>query len=291
MHNLVLAVGFGLVSASVLALSAVGVTLQFGVTNYVNFAYGSYIAVSGYVAWMFNAVLGLNFWLSVFASALLIGVLAVIVNRVLLQPFTRKGLPTLYMLIVTLGLWLILSNLVLVIWGPDPRQFNLGDQTPIGLGPFQFTPPQLLIIGVSAATLFLVHLLLTRTKLGKAMRAMSNDATLAQASGINTNLIVDVTWLLTGFLIGVSGCVLALNLSSFSPSFGDDYMFVIFSAVILGGVGQPYGTMIGAVIIGLATELSAMAINSAYKSDIAFALLIVALLIRPQGLIPARSRT
>jgi branched-subunit amino acid ABC-type transport system permease component len=289
-HALVLAFGFGLITASVLALAGVGVTLQFGVTNYINFAYGSYIALSAYVAWELNAVLGLNFWLAVLCSSVLMGVFAVIVNRILLQPFARRNPPRVYLLIVTLGLWLVLGSLILVVWGPVQRQFNVGNQMPLNVGPFLFTPYQLLIILIAVVTLGGVHLLLRRTKLGKAMRAMSDDSALARVSGIDGDFVVNVTWFLTGTLIGLSGCVLALNLSSFLPAFGDDFLFVIFSAVILGGIGQPYGTMLGALIVGLATEMSAAVIQSSYKSDIAFAILIVMLLIRPKGLIPVRGK-
>lgn len=291
LNELVLALGFGLVTASVLALAAVGVTLQFGVTGYVNFAYGSYMALAAYIAWTVNSALGLNFWLAVLASAIFMSIFGLLVSLVLLQPFARRNTPPVYMLIVTLGLWLVLSNVILIIWGPQTQQFVVaGSQAATSIGPFIFTPQQLLIIGVAVAALAAVHLILTRTKLGKAMRAMSDDPALARVTGINTERIAAITWLLTGFLIGIAGATLALRLSSFQPTFGDDYLFVIFAAVILGGIGQPYGTMLGALIIGMATEVSAVIINSAYKTDIAFALLIIMLLVRPQGLIPSRGR-
>jgi branched-subunit amino acid ABC-type transport system permease component len=290
MHNLVLAAGFGLITASVLALAGVGVTLQFGVTNYINFAYGSYLALAAYLAWELNIRLGINVWLAIFGASIAMAIFAVIVNRLLFEPFRRKGVPAIYLLIVTMGLWLILSSSIGIIWGPGSVALNLGEALPSQIGPFLFTSQQLLIIGLAVVILLGVHLLLTRTKLGKAMRAMSDDVDLAQASGIDAGLIVTVTWLLTGFLIGLAGCVLAVNFGSFQPTFGDDYLFVIFSAVILGGIGQPYGTMLGALIIGLATEMAAIVINPAFKTDIAFLILIVIIMVRPQGLIPARGR-
>jgi branched-chain amino acid transport system permease protein/neutral amino acid transport system permease protein len=130
-----------------------------------------------------------------------------------------------------------------------------------------------------------LHILLTRTEIGKAMRAMSDSVDLAQISGIDTDRITSFTWLLSGCLAGLAGIVLAINITSFQPSFGGEFLFVIFSAVILGGVGSPYGAMLGALVIGLATEMSAVLINSAYKNDVAFALLILTLLLRPQGII------
>jgi branched-subunit amino acid ABC-type transport system permease component len=290
LHTLAVSVGFGLITASVIALGAVGATLQFGVTNYVNFAYGAYMTLSGYLTWIWNVHFGLNIWVSMFVSAPLIAGLAVVVNRLLLRPFTRRRLPVIYLLIVTLGLWLIIDNTVLVIFGPDARQFAVSSESPLRIGPFIETPSQLIILGVGICALVALHLLLTRTRLGKAMRAMSDDAALAQVRGIDTERVTDATWLATGFLVGLAGAVLAVNLVSFDPFFGDNYLFLLFAAVILGGIGQPYGTMLGALIIGLATEVSAAVVSSAYKSDIAFLVLIVVLLVRPQGIIPARGR-
>lgn len=291
LHNLLLSVGFGIITASIIALAAVGVTLQFGVTNHVNFAYGSYLALAAYLAYEFNTALGLNFWFALVLSAGSMGLFAVVISRVILQPFLRRSLPTIYMLIVTLGLWLILSNAILVIWGANPRAFNISNETPLSIGPFLFTTDELAVVGIAIAILIAVHVLLTRTKLGKAMRALSDDRQLAQVSGISADLIVNITWALTGALIGIAGCVLALNLSSFLPGFGDDYLFIVYAAVILGGIGHPYGAMLGALIVGLATEMSAVIIPPVYKADVAFLLLIAVLFIRPQGLIPARGFT
>jgi branched-subunit amino acid ABC-type transport system permease component len=133
--------------------------------------------------------------------------------------------------------------------------------------------------------MIVIHLLLTRTRLGKSMRAMSDNATLAMTSGIDTRRITTITWFLTGVLAGLSGTVLGITSSSITPSFGETFLFVIFAAVIVGGVGSVYGAIIGAVIIGMATEISAVFINPSYKLDIAFAILILALLLRPSGLI------
>jgi branched-chain amino acid transport system permease protein/neutral amino acid transport system permease protein len=287
-HQAVLAFGFGLVTASVLALAAVGVTLQFGVMSYINFAYGSYIGLAGYIAWELNARAGWNLWLAVVGSAVCLALFAIAVDFVLLRRFVNRSWPRIYMLIVTLGLWLILSNALIAIWGPFPRQFRGATQLPLKVGPFLLTREQLVIMAVAACVLTGVHLLLTRTRLGKAMRAMSDDKVLAGASGIDAERIAMLTWLIVGALIGLAGCVLAINLSSFSYTYGDNYLFVVFAAVILGGIGQPYGTMLGALLIGVVTEMSTVFINAAYKNDIAFAMLIVVLFFRPRGLFPAK---
>ena len=290
LNQLAAAAGFGLITASIIALAAVGITLQFGITNYINFAYGSYLTLAAFVAWELNAVMGMTFWLAVLISAISIGLFAVVVSRLLLDRFARRNPPAVYMLVATLGLWLILSSALIIIWGPEIRHFDIPSDSTVHLGPLLFTTRQLEIMGIAILALLGVHLLLRRTQLGKQMRAMSDDPALAQVSGINTDLVVTLTWLVSGFLVGLAGCALALALSGFQVQIGDSFLFVIFSAVILGGIGQPYGAMLGALIVGLATELSASFLNSAYKTDFAFLLLIVMLFFRPQGLIPSRGR-
>lgn len=289
-HQLLLSVGFGLITASVLALAAVGVTLQFGVTNYVNFAYGSYMALGGFIAWTFNVQLGLAIWLAFLLAAAGLAVFSVIVNQIILHRFNRRNPPRVYMLILTLGLWLFLSNGIVAVWGPQIHTFNVANESPLDIGPFLLTPAQIAVFALALVVMLAVHLVLTRTRLGKAMRAMSDDSALAAASGIDADFIVRVTWVMVGILVGLSGCVLALNLGSFNPAYGDTFLFVIFSAVIVGGIGQVYGAMLGALVIGLATEVSAVFISSTYKSDFAFLVLIAVLLFRPRGLIASRGR-
>lgn len=285
MSVLALSFGFGLITASVLALAAVGLSLQFGVTNYINFAYGEFLTIGTYLAWTLSHALHLNIYVSMVLAVPIMGVFAVLLNRFLLRPFTKKGVPLLFLLVVTFGLSLFLSNLTLAIWGPDFKSLDLPAEVPYAIGPFLFTTSQLAIIGIAVVAMVALHILLTRTEIGKAMRAMSDSVDLAQISGIDTDRITSFTWLLSGCLAGLAGIVLAINITSFQPSFGGEFLFVIFSAVILGGVGSPYGAMLGALVIGLATEMSAVLINSAYKNDVAFALLILTLLLRPQGII------
>jgi branched-subunit amino acid ABC-type transport system permease component len=284
MNVLALSFGFGLITASVLALAAVGLSLQFGVTNYINFAYGEFLTLGAYFAWTLNHA-GLNIYLSLAIATLLMGVFAVLLNQFLLKPFTKKGVPLLFLLVVTFGLSLFISNLILALWGPNFKSLDIPRETPHALGPFLFTTSQLAIIAIALVAMGAIHLLLTRTEIGKAMRAMSDSVDLAQVSGIDTDRITAFTWLLSGSLAGLAGIVLVVNVTSFQPSIGSEFLFVIFAAVILGGVGSPYGAMLGALVIGLATEMSAVLINSAYKNDVAFGLLILTLLLRPQGII------
>lgn len=278
------AIGFGLVTASILALASVGLTLQFGVTNYINFAYGELLTAGAYFAWLANAHYGWNIWLALLAGALLTGVLGVLLNLVVLAPFVKRGYPVLFMLVVTFGLSLVLSNVILAIWGGNFRQYHVTPDTQHNIGPFLFTSKQLIIIGIAVVAMAGIHVLLAYTKIGKAMRAMSDNPSLAKNCGIDIGQITNFTWLLSGFLAGLAGVVLALNITSFQPASGGDFLFVIFAAVILGGIGKPYGAMAGALVIGLVTEIAAIPLSSDFKNDAAFAILIIVLLVRPQGI-------
>lgn len=290
MSILWLSLGFGLVTASILALSSVGLSLQFGVTNYVNFAYGSFLSLGMFVTWTLTRPFHLPFWIGAPVAVVITGVVAVIVDRVALEPFVRRGGNLLYLLIVTFGLSLILDNAMQAVWGVDFHRYALGQGADLHLGPFQFTVAQLAIVAIAAVVMVGVHLLLTRTRLGKAMRAMSDNPLLAQGSGVDTRWITTATWFISGCLAGAGGVALAMNIVSFQTTSGDDLLFVIFAAVILGGIGRTYGAMLGALVIGLVTEVSAVYVGSAYKSDVAFLILVIVLVVRPQGLLPAQGK-
>jgi branched-subunit amino acid ABC-type transport system permease component len=280
-----LSFGFGLVTASVLTIAAVGLSLQFGITNYINFAYGDFMALGAYSTYVLNAEwLHLNIWIALVGGSLLMGVFAVVVNRLILGPFARRFAKTFYVLIVTFGLSLILLNMTSAIWGANIRSYNMKIEQVLHIGPFLLTKNQLIIMGIAIALMVGVHLMLKTTRLGKSMRAMSDNTTLAMTSGIDTKRITTITWFMSGSFAGLAGTVLGISEGNLTPAAGELFLFVIFAAVIVGGVGSIYGAMAGAVLIGLSTEVSAAFMNPAYKLDVAFVILILTLLFRPSGL-------
>lgn len=286
-----LSFGFGLVTASVLAISAVGLSLQFGITNYINFAYGDFMALGAYITYVLNnEVLHWNIWIALVCGSLAVGVIAVILSGLILSPFARRFDKTFYVLIVTFGLSLILLNVMYSIWGADVRFYNVPINRALHIGPMLLTAYQMIVMVIAVALMLGVHILLKTTRLGKSMRAISDNTTLAMTSGIDTKLITTITWFISGTLAGLAGSVLGLTEGNLTPAAGELFLFVIFAAVIVGGVGSIYGAMAGAVLIGLATEVSAAFINPAYKLDIAFLLLILTLLFRPSGLFARQGR-
>jgi branched-subunit amino acid ABC-type transport system permease component len=153
------------------------------------------------------------------------------------------------------------------------------------VGPIALTAVQLLIIAIAIVLMLAVHALLTFTRLGKAMRATAANSTLARGCGIPTARVIDAVWLITGALGGLAGTVAAINSESFAVSNGSGFLITILAAAVLGGAGQPYGAMLGAVLIGEVTELSAAVISPEYKQVVAFAILVLVMVLRPQGLL------
>ena len=286
-----LSFGFGLVTASVLAISAVGLSLQFGITNYINFAYGDFMALGAFFTYVLNnELLHLNVWVALVGGSVAMGVLAVMFNQLILGPFARRFKKTFYVLIVTFGLSLILLNVEYSIWARMSASSICRSIGRTHIGPLLLTESQLIVMAISVVVMLGVHTMLKTTRLGKSMRAMSDNTTLAMTSGIDTKRITTITWFLSGTLAGLSGSVLGITEGNLTPAAGELFLFVIFAAVIVGGVGSIYGAMAGAVLIGLATEVSAAYINPAYKLDTAFVILILTLLLRPSGLFARRGK-
>lgn len=288
MDILIPSIGFGLVTASIVALAAVGFTLQFAVTNIINLAYGDVMTAAAFIAYVGNQA-GLNVWLCLVVGAAFGAVASVLLNRAVFTPFIRHGATLLTVVIVTLAVALIVQNVVLAVWGPNFFSYTMSAGPSLSLGAMTFTLSQLGIIAVSVAAMLAIHLLLTYTKLGKAMRATASNPALARSCGIRTDRIIDLTWLISGALCGAAGVVLVINTTSFTSTTGGNFLLIIAAAAILGGVGRPYGAMLGALVIGLSTEISAAFISPSYKDVVAFVILVVVLLLRPQGILAGSS--
>ncbi|HEY5188152.1 MAG TPA: branched-chain amino acid ABC transporter permease [Solirubrobacteraceae bacterium] len=286
MSVLVESIGFGLVTAAVLALASVGFTLQFAVTNVLNLAYGGVMIVSAYAAYVLNNA-GVNVWLAVLASIVTGAALSLFLNNVIYTPFQRKGTSPIAMVIVSLGMTLILVFGTQAIAGPTNVSYAMSQGATVKLGSIELTVVQLVIIALSLVVMVLVHALIRYTRLGKAMRATAANRNLARNCGIRTDRVVSVTWLITGALCGLAGATFAINSGTFGATSTDVFLVLILAAVFLGGPGEPYGAMLGALVIGIATEASAAVIISDYKDVIAFLILLVMLAVRPNGLLGA----
>ncbi len=288
MNLLFSSISFGLITAAVLSIAAVGFTLQFAVTDVLNLAFGAVMIVSAYVAYAVNS-LGVSVWVGVVAAAVTGAVVSLALNRGVYTPFKRRGITPIAMVIVALGMTLILEFGLQAIVGADSVSYRLNQGPNIGIGSLRFSLVQLVILGLALMIMAAVHALLRYSRLGKAMRATAANPSLARNSGIRTDQVVTVTWAISGALCGIAGSIFAIDAGSFGATSTDLFLVLILAAVFLGGPGQAYGAMLGAAIIGLSTEVGAAYITPAYKDVIAFVLLLGMLALRPTGLLGNRT--
>ncbi len=283
---IVTSIGFGFVTAAVLALAAVGFTLQFAVTNVLNLAYGGVMIVAAYGAYALNHA-GVNIWIATLGAIVVGALLSVFLNNIIYTPFQRRGSSAIAMVIVSLGMTLILEFGTQAVAGATNVSYSMSQGATVKVGSIELTVVQLVLIGLSVAVMLLVHGLIRYTKLGKAMRATAANRNLARNCGIRTSRVVMLTWLISGALCGLAGATFAINSGTFGATSTDIFLVLILAAVFLGGPGQPYGAMLGALVIGLATEVSAAVVVSDYKDVIAFVILLAMLAVRPNGLLGA----
>ena len=284
--------GFGLVTAAVLAIAAVGFTMQFAVTDVLNLAYGAVMIASAFVAYAVNQA-GASVWLGALAAAAAGSAGSVLLNQGIYTPFRRRaesfsqrGAPV-TMVIVSLGMTLIIEFGLQALVGGTSVSYRMSQGPTLKAGGLVLTAVQLVIIALSVVVMAAVHALLRYSKLGRAMRATAANRSLARACGVRTDRIVTLTWALTGALCGLAGTVFAMNNGSFGATSADLFLVVILAAVFLGGPGQAYGAMAGAVIVGLATEISAAYLTPSYKDVVAFGVLLAVMAARPGGVLGA----
>jgi branched-subunit amino acid ABC-type transport system permease component len=264
----------------------VGFTVQFGISNVLNVTYGGLMTLAAYLGLLLVDAGG-NVWLALAVAGLAIGVASVGFRRLLLAPLARRGTRGFGIIVVTVAAGIVLQYVIVAIVGPRAQSYGQqGGQTVRLLG-MVFSAAQVAIIALTAALMLALHLLLSGTKLGRAMRATAANPVLAQSCGIETDLIADLAWLLSGTLCGMAGVALAITIVSFDFTIGPLFLIPMVAAAVLGGIGQPYGAMLGGLVVGIASEVAAAFWDPAYKDVIAFAILIAMLLLRPRGLLGA----
>ena len=280
----------GLVTGSVFAIAAVGVSLIYGILRLVNFAYGDVMAYGACMAFLFNVTLGLQMVLSTALAMVATAVLSVTLELVLWRPLRARGAGFMSLFLASIGLALILRQMLLLVAGPQSRAYDVNPYKVYVIGSVRLSGSQAIAIAVAVVAIVLVGVLLSSTSLGRTMRAVADDRALAAVAGIDTGRVIVLTWIVSGLLAGLAGVLAALVQSTFDPNFGFALLLPVFAAVVLGGIGSPYGALLGGFVLGVVTELSTWGgffggVNSVYKPVVAFAILIGVLLVRPQGLL------
>jgi len=277
----------GLVVGSLIALAALGLTLLFGLLNFINIAYGDYMAFGAYFALAANVGFGLPIVVSILIGAIGGGILAVVVHKFVFSKFMDRS--PIVLLVVSIGMAFILRNVIRIFWSTDPQYYAVPVEEGPSLLGVTFLPEQVAIIAASLVVLGLLFLLLHRTRIGIAMRAASDDTDLARLRGIDTKRLVIYISLVGGIIAAFAGIMLGLD-SNLRPNMGFIALIPIFAAVILGGIGDPTGAVIGGYVIGIGQEVSVAFIPSEYKPVVGLVLLIIGLLARPDGLFGEATR-
>jgi branched-chain amino acid transport system permease protein/neutral amino acid transport system permease protein len=229
-------------------------------------------------------------WVGMAAGGLAGAVLGVVSERLVFSPFSRRGANVFTVVMVSLALDVLVQNGLIAIAGSSFLTYQLPPEHVYHVLGMVLTPTELILIAIAVVSMLAIHLLLRATQLGKAMRAASADRELAGGCGINVALMTSITWTLSGALAGLGGVALAINTAAFSPVSGDQFVFIVFAAAVVGGLGQPYGAMLGALAIGIVTEEFAI-IDAPLKYVGAFVVLIAILVLRPGGLVQIGGRT
>ncbi len=313
----------GVVLGSIYAVGAIGVTLIFGILRFAHFAHGDMMTMGAFIAFllaMAATALGITTpvvptgFLVLPIAMILAAVIALGLDKGFYAPLRKRGARPVTMLIASIGVTLIIQGVIRLFFGSGTYSFFETEQKQLIRIPvplegvtrtINFTQPQLLMVLCTAVAVLALHLFLTRSRLGKAMRAMADNADLAQVSGINTKLVVRVTWIIAGSLAAMAGTMLALDVN-LKPDLAFNIVLPIFAAAIVGGLGQSYGAIAGGFLIGFAETLAIFnwsvllrpisgiipfeipatlaIVPTEYKLTVAFVILVVVLLWRPTGI-------
>jgi len=289
MSTFLVSVGIGLATAAILSLSAVAFTLEYAVSRIANFAHGEFLTIGAYAAYSGQALFHQNVAAAALTAAAAGLVAALALNAGLIEQFRGRSAITVF--IATLGASLIVQNLLVMGYGAANVSYTFAQGSLHHVGPFLWTTTDIEVIFSALAVAGLIYLLLQRTRFGKAVRAVSQDRALAQVSGIPARRIVMQTWALAGAISGFAGFALADTIGTFSTTLGFGFLLLTITATVAGGIGRPYATLGGALIVGLVLQLAGTYTSSAYELVYAFLFLVLLMLFRPNGVFVLRGAT
>lgn len=277
--------------------------MTYRILNFANFSHGDIMSLGAFLALVSLTLMrglgipdspfgplsfGLPMMLAFFIALLLTALAAIIIDRILYLRLRRTG--PIILLIAAVGMSFCLRNIIQFIWGPQPQYYIKAIQIArkIPLLGIRIKPDEVFIIIVVALLVIGLHFFLQKTKMGKAMRAASDNMELARVSGIDTEKVIMWTWAIAAALAAAGGILVGIEDKFITPDMGWQMLLPIFAAVILGGIGNPYGAMVGGMIIGLSGEISTAFISTAYKPAVAFIIMVIMLIIKPRGLFGTR---
>jgi branched-chain amino acid transport system permease protein/neutral amino acid transport system permease protein len=291
---------WGVMLGGIIALGGIGLTLCYGVLKFPNFAHGEFLTLGAYVTYGVVLVLpqsnpiwrfsfGWELIAGLLVAAVVTAVVAIVLDRCLYRPLRKHMSPLVLLAMASLGMEFLLRGVVYLIWGSDFHFYYSGRSNPALQLPFglRVQADQLFVFALAVILVVTMYWMLTRTRIGKAMRAAADNPDLAQVRGINTEQVIAWTWSMGAGMAAVGGAMYGLA-SQLRPDMGFVLLLPLFAAVIMGGIGSAWGALVGSVIIGIAMQLTSAFMNPAYGPAVAFVLMVVVLLMRPQGLFVQR---
>jgi len=272
----------GIAVGSIIGLAAVGLTLTYGILRLSNFAHGDFMTLGAYLTLLANTS-GVNIWLSMILGAIATVGAMLLSEKLLWSTMRDRRATSTTLIIISIGLGLFIRNGIILIWGGSNRDYNVPVSPAKDILGLKIPQNQLIVMGLAVLAILALHYLLQNTKIGKAMRAVADDIDLARVSGINVDQVVIWTWVIAGSLTALGGSMYGL-ITAVRPNMGWFLILPMFASVILGGIGNPYGAIAAALIIGITQEASTPLLGSQYKQGVALFIMILVLLIRPKGL-------
>jgi neutral amino acid transport system permease protein len=282
LHNVAQTGLNGLSLGAIYALGAVGLTLVYGILKLVNFAHGDFLTFGAYMAYLINVTWGMPLVVGVFWAMVATAFLGILFERLLWGPMRAKRAGFLQLILMSIGLAFLLRAIIQWFWSTEIRVLDVDTTSTVELFGLRIGQTQLIVVIVGVVVLVAVGLMLRLTLLGKRMRALSDDLELAETAGIDTGRVITYTWIFAGALAGLAG-VLAAATTDVYPELGFELLLPIFAAVILGGIGDAFGALAAGMIIGVMTEWSTLVIDARWKTAVGFLVLVIALIVRPQG--------
>jgi branched-chain amino acid transport system permease protein len=275
----------GLVSGSYFALGAAGLTLVYGVLKLVNFAHGEFLTFGAYMALFGRGTLGMPIIVAFAFAVVATGALSLALEVVMWRPMRRRGAGVMQLLLMALGLAFVIRNVIQLIAGTDIRTIGANVTASLRFDGLHIGRTEAWVVLAAFAALGALALLLRKTRLGKQIRALSDNPELAETTGIDTDRVVLYTWILAGGLAGLAGVVYGASIGVVNPNLGFGIVLSLFAAVVVGGIGNAFGALAGGVLIGLVQEWSTLVAPANIKVALGFCAMIVVLILRPQGLL------
>lgn len=276
----------GVVVGAIVAVTAVGLTLVYSILRITNFAHGDLVTLGAYTALTLNLGYGVPPKYGIPLAFLVGGLAAVILELTVWRRMRRTGAGTVALIVASIGLALFLRNALVFHFGNQHRAFEVVVQRaqPVPGLPIMLTPDQKFIALAAFVLVALLHMVLKYTAVGKAMRAMADNLDLAWTCGVDVDRIIMWTWLLAGGLAASGGVLYSMTRPVY-PELGWHLLLPMFAAIILGGIGNPYGAVLGGLLIGIAQEMSVIFFRAEYKMAVGFAVMSAVLFLMPRGLL------